>query len=554
MPRRLHPDPPDRVAVRPSLEEFLVGARLLSRLPGFARRSIGSAEALRELNRRRARRETDFLGLLRSAVYDHSGSPYLSLLQHAGCEYGDLEGLVRDEGIEGALRLLAARGVYLTVEELKGRRPIVRGSTTIVMSPSALRRPGGVFQVPVGSAGSRGAGSQLFHDLAFLRAQGVNRRLVLDARGGSGWVPAYWGVPGGSALGHILIAAAAGVAPVRWFSQLPDAAAGLHPRYRWSTRVIRWGSRVCGLRLPRPEHVPLDDPLVIARWMHTVLARGAVPHLHTFASSAVHLCRAATDAGLRLDGVQFTLGSEPTTAARLAVIRKSGAEAVPNYGSAECGFIAYGCLRPTTPSDLHLLDDLHAVIQQDSGPGDDTGGLGPLLVSSLHPAASLVLLNVSLGDHALLDRRACGCPLERLGWRTHLSMLRSHEKLTVGGMAFADADVVHVLEEQLPGRFGGCPSDYQLVEDEARDGRPRLRLLVHPSVGPVDPRAVADALLAGLGTGSGAERIMALAWREGDVLRVERRAPYVTPSGKILHVHLRRAPALVEETAADGVS
>jgi hypothetical protein len=288
--------------------------------------------------------------------------------------------------------------------------------------------------------------------------------------------------------------------------------------------------------------VSLDDPLPIARWMLAERARGAVPHLHTFASSAVRLCQAAAAAGLRLDGVQLTLGSEPTTAARLAVIRRTGAEAVPNYGSAECGFIAYGCLRPSAPDDLHLLDDLHAVVQPEGPPGDGGGDSGLLLISSVHPSASLVLLNVSLGDHARLDRRACGCPLEQLGWRTHLSQLGSHEKLTVGGMALADVDLVRVLEEELPRRLGGCAADYQLVEDEASCGRPRLRLLVHPAVGPVDPRAAAEALLSVLGTGSGAERITALAWREGRVLHVERRAPYVASSGKVLHVHVERAP------------
>jgi len=33
-------------------------------------------------------------------------------------------------------------------------------------------------------------------------------------------------------------------------------------------------------------------------------------------------------------------------------------------------------------------------------------------------------------------------------------------------------------------------------------------------------------------------------WRDSQVLRVERRAPFVTPSGKILHLHLERRPVL----------
>ena len=37
-----------------------------------------------------------------------------------------------------------------------------------------------------------------------------------------------------------------------------------------------------------------------------------------------------------------------------------------------------------------------------------------------------------MGDRAAVAERACGCPLERLGWTTHLQDIRSYEKLTAG--------------------------------------------------------------------------------------------------------------------------
>jgi hypothetical protein len=92
-----------------------------------------------------------------------------------------------------------------------------------------------------------------------------------------------------------------------------------------------------------------------------------------------------------------------------------------------------------------------------------------------------------MGDQAIVVQRACGCPLEQLGWVTHLHTIRSYEKLTGGGMTFLDTDVIRVLEEELPARFGGTPTDYQLLEEEADDGQPRLQLLVHPRVGPLNP-------------------------------------------------------------------
>jgi hypothetical protein len=147
-----------------------------------------------------------------------------------------------------------------------------------------------------------------------------------------------------------------------------------------------------------------------------------------------------------------------------------------------------------------------------------------------------------MGDQAVVGARACGCPLEGLGWVTHLHTVRSYEKLTAGGMTFLDTDVIRVLEEVLPARFGGGPTDYQLLEDEAADGRPRLRLLVHPAVGPRDPAALVEAFLAAISGGEGAARVMGLLWREAGFLQVERRAPLSTGAGKVLHLHLGRRP------------
>jgi hypothetical protein len=120
--------------------------------------------------------------------------------------------------------------------------------------------------------------------------------------------------------------------------------------------------------------------------------------------------------------------------------------------------------------------------------------------------------------------------------------VRSFEKLTAGGMTFLSSDVVRVLEEALPARFGGGPTDYQFVEEETTDARTRLRLLVHPRVGPVDSEAVVDAFLAELGRGSGSERVMSLARRAAaGLVTVRRQAPRSTEAGKVLHLHLARA-------------
>ncbi|HEX6669878.1 MAG TPA: hypothetical protein VF061_09985, partial [Gemmatimonadales bacterium] len=501
------------------------------------------AEARLVLRQRLEQREADFLALAERLVYGQAASPYRELLRLAGCEYGDLERLVRQEGLEGALRVLLDNGVYLTVEEFKGRRPTVRGSATIAVGPQRLLNPLTATRAWSQSGGSRGPATRSPLDFAHVRDRAINECLVLDARGGVDWAHATWLTPGSWALKHLLHYGAFGVAPARWFSQVDPATPALHPRYRWSARVLRWGSLLAGVPLPAPEYTPLTDPRPIVRWMTDVLRSGRTPHLHTFASSAVQLCQAALSAGADLRGARLTVGSEPITAARMAVLRQAGAEPLPSYGTEEAGAIGRGCLAPEAVDDVHLLHDLHAVIQP--GAAGVARGLPPrtLLFSSLRRTAPYVLLNVSMGDQAELARRPCGCPLERLGWATHLHTIRSFEKLTAGGMTFLDADVIRVLEETLPARFGGGPTDYQLIEGELVGGQPGLRLLVHPALGPLDHAAVARAFLAALGSGAETARVMGLVWRDGEFLRVQREAPRATASGKVLHLHLeQRSP------------
>jgi hypothetical protein len=174
---------------------------------------------------------------------------------------------------------------------------------------------------------------------------------------------------------------------------------------------------------------------------------------------------------------------------------------------------------------------------------DDRTGLpsSALLITTLRSTAKMILLNTSVGDQAVVESRACGCPIEQLGWTTHLSTVRSFEKLTAAGMTFRDHDVIRVLEETLPARYGGSPIDYQLVESEADDGTPCLRLLVHPALGSVDPEEVRQTFLAEISRGSGVERVMGLAWDSAQVLEVERRAPVANGVGKILHLYPARA-------------
>jgi hypothetical protein len=528
------------VARWPLPSELVLAARFVYRIPPLLRRPMSPADALDVLSRRLRERETDFLALVQHAVYARPGSPYQRLLALAGCTYGDLATMVQKDGLETALQRLLREGVYLTVDEFKGRKPTVRGGVTIPVSPDLLSNPWSTFQVPVRTGGSRGASTAVQVDLDFIRDRAVDNAVALAARGGIGWHHALWGVPGGAAVVRLLEFSAFGERPVRWFSQIAPDAPGLHRRYRWSARAIRLASLAAARPLPAPEHVPFEAPGPILDWMTDCLRRGATPHLHGFASSMVEVCRAASARGVDLRGAHFTMGSEPATPARLAAVLATGAEVRPVYAITDFGPVGYGCLRPEASDDVHLLRDIHGVIQ--AGPDGARIGLPPaaLLLTSLRRTTPFVTINLSVGDHAVLSDRVCGCPLEAVGWTSHLWHVRSFEKLTAGGMTFLSSDVVRVLEEALPARFGGGPTDYQFVEEETANARTHLRLVVHPRVGPVDSEALVDVFLAELGRGSDAERLMSLSWRAAGLVTVQRQAPRPTEGGKVLHLHLAR--------------
>jgi hypothetical protein len=513
---------------------LLLGARRLLRDP------VTPSRARRVLEDRFRRREADFLQAIHAVIESDPAGPYARLLASAGCDYGDVARLVRLDGLEGTLRTLAREGVYLTVEELKGRRAVRRGHLEFAIEPGRLRR-GRSGGIAAQTSGSRGRRTTVTIDMATIGAWAVDACLDYEARGGLDWVHARWTVPGGDSIAFLLLFAAFGATPTRWFSPLDPAAGALHPRYRWSARILPWAASLAGARLPRPELAPLDDPEPVTAWLAAVRRRGRTPHLVTSVSSAVRVCEAALAQNLDIRGARFSVTGEPVTAARLAAVRRAGAEAAPYYGSVDAGLIGAGCLAPVAPDEVHVHDDLVTLVQPERA--DTATGLRPehLLVSSFRPESALVLLNVSLGDEGILETRRCGCPLEAVGWTRHLRTVRSFEKLTAGGMTLLDCDVVRVLEEELPRRFGGGPTDYQLVEEEASDGEPRLRLLVDPRVGALTPDVVVDTFLGAIARGDGAERVMSLHWRHGGYLRVQRARPFTTDSGKILHLHRRSA-------------
>ncbi|MGD9347945.1 MAG: hypothetical protein PVH84_18930 [Candidatus Aminicenantes bacterium] len=518
-----------------------MGIRLVGILAGTLKKSIIPEHARDIILKRLAHREDDFVELAKKCIFSRPKSPYARLFKHAGCECEDFEQLVHKEGLESALHTLCREGVYFTSKEFRGDCETIRGNTRFTLNPYHIRNPFAKQHIPIRSSGSRSHGRQIIRGMDFIYDTTLSLALYLEGRQSKDRSElATWSVPGGVVLSSFIKFILAGSPPSRWFSQLDTKARELSKRYRLSTHVLKWGGLFAGISLPSPEYVSLDDPSPIIRWMRDCLRRGRTPHLFTYTSAAVRLAQCAHETGIDLQGVQITMSGEPTTHARLESIKQSHADALPAMGCVEVGHIGYGCLAPEAPDDMHLLKDLHAVIQ----PGDSIENLclrpEALLFTTLRLSSPLILINVSLGDQATLKKRSCGCFQGELGMDTHIQHVRSFEKLTSGGMAFLDTEIVHVIEDDLPKMFGGGPTDYQLLEDERDDGKPQLRLIIHPRVGSLDAERVKKAFLEMIASGSGAEKLTSLLWRDTDMVKVERDAPKTTSTGKIQHMHIEQ--------------
>jgi len=527
-----------------SLEEIWIGLRFFSRLPFFLRHPVSHQESITTLQTRLYNRSEDFLKLIKKAVFESADSPYLSMFNWLGCEYSDFQDLVAKNGVEEALLALLQQGFYLTVDEFKGRIPLKRGNFSILIDPSKLQNPLASSYIMTQTGGSGGERTPITTDLACIRDQAMNLKVLQEIHQGGAWKYAFWGVPGSSAMRILLRFALAGYLPLQWYTQVDPRTMGLHPRYLWSTRMMRWSSLLCGAPLPTPRYVPVTDSLPIIRWIEGIVRKGEVPYLFTFPSSAVCLAQAVHEHGASISGTHIQLTGEPCTKTRLDIIRSTGAKVFTQYGSVEtAGPLGFGCLFPYEPDHMHLLDDLQAFIQPGESiqiPNVPSQGI---FISSLRKYAPLILLNVSLGDQAVFTRRNCGCPLQKQGWTKHVHTIRSFEKLTCGGMALLDKDIIPVLEEILPARFGGTLTDYQLLEEEGTTGNPSLKLLVHPRLGKLDSQALTDVFFSSIGKGSGVEHMTELLWRNLEILDIVREIPRSTDSGKIQHMHLEKRKA-----------
>jgi phenylacetate-coenzyme A ligase PaaK-like adenylate-forming protein len=302
-------------------------------------------------------------------------------------------------------------------------------------------------------------------------------------------------------------------------------------------------SRLLGVPLAKPEFVDLNNAYKVAQWASRMLDDYPNCVVYTFASSAVRVCMAAKEHHLNLKGTRFLVTGEPLTPQKKAEIEANGAKAIPIYGISEAGVIAAGCNQNHEESDhCHSFKDTIAITSYNRKvPSCDTEVDSSLFTSLLYESPK-ILLNVEMGDYAVIETKPCTCRFGSLGFDKHISRIRSFEKLTGEGVTFVNTDFIQFMEEILPKKFGGESTDYQLIEEEDPNGLTHLNLLISPRVGELDAKSVVETFVNLLRKAEDSPESWAQAgsamWAQAGTIRVKRENPIPTKRAKVLPFHI----------------
>lgn len=524
------------------LADLKMYGRFALGLPRYLKHTLTLEEAKAIVKKRMEERETNFLRWVKKGVFGYSGSPYLPLMKLAHCEMEDIENMIRDKGLEDTLLALRKAGVYITFEEFKGREPIVRNGHVFHVREHDFDNPFLSHYYQVETGGTTGAGKRVSIELDHLAAQVPNIVAAHDAQRALGIPTAIWsGIPPDSTgFTSILFRAHLGNVPRKWFS--PFMTQNLQQknllRYYFFTPTFVLIGRIYGVPIPWPEPVPLDQAIVVARWaIETLRIHGACLIL-AHVSMAMRVCVAAQEHGFDLSGTVFWVIGEPPTPAKVRVITRTGARFVPQYSFTETGYVGSGCARPVDCNDIHLFKDILTLIQYPRELYDTGVTVDAFYFTTLLPSAPNLMLNVESDDYGVIETRPCGCPLESYGYTDHLLGIRSFRKLTGEGVMLIGSEMISILEEVLPTRFGGSPLDYQLLEEEDEQGFTRLSLLISPKVGEVNEQSVIDTVLESLRQSSVSANLARTIWSQSKTLRVKRMEPIWTARGKLMPLHL----------------
>jgi hypothetical protein len=191
--------------------------RFATGLKGFLSETLSDEQCCEIIRNNQENRERNLLDIVKIAVYGNKNSPYLKLLRLAGCEYDDFERMVRSEGIEPTLHVLRSRGVYISFEEFKCKKSVVRDGQSFAFKESDFNNPLVADNFEYTTGASRSSGTKVTMNFARYEQYAAYNRLAIDAHGVSNspvilWLPI---LPSAASLVTMLRLTKIGNTPIR---------------------------------------------------------------------------------------------------------------------------------------------------------------------------------------------------------------------------------------------------------------------------------------------------------------------------------------------------
>lgn len=372
------------------LNDLQLFLRFATAFNEFLKTTITAQDARARVLRMMAAREENFLRVVKAAVFENEKSPYLALCRHARVEFGDVERLVTRDGLEPTLDQLERAGIFVTMDEFRGRQPIRRPGFELPVRAEDFDNPLSTRHLDTQSGGSTGAPRRTAFDVNLAVNTAPIEMVFLDGAGLLSRPMGLYrtGLPSIAGFIKTLYQIRMGHFVERWFSETRMT----YGRLEWRYSLFTWYAHLCadfhGKRIPIPAYTPLEHALHVAQWLAQKKAEGTPAVLDVVTSAGVRVARAALDNGLDISGSVFRVGSEPFTEGRAAVCRQAGVTVFPHYAMSDAGMIALACTTPKEIDEVHLLKHRVAVIQKAHQVAGSETMVGALHYTTLLPSSS----------------------------------------------------------------------------------------------------------------------------------------------------------------------
>jgi hypothetical protein len=196
------------------------------------------------------------LDVVRRLFLVDTSNPLHTMLRWAGCSLGDIEQTLQRDGLEATLEILRRDGIYLSHEEFKGKKPIVRSGQEAIANPGSFRNPVARGGMETTSSGSRSTGTitrpglefQIYReaqDAVFLK------QFISPSRVMGSLLPI---LPSTFALNRLLACMRIGAPVELWFTLAGSLSNSGH--YQIMTQLLVVEARLLGIRFPFAHSLP----------------------------------------------------------------------------------------------------------------------------------------------------------------------------------------------------------------------------------------------------------------------------------------------------------